>query len=88
MSHASSASPLPDSKTPRMGPDGRLLTPAALRRATGLRPGGSVTARIEGDRTVPEDHMACLRRPRSRPASLRKPGESIVDEVLAMWEKE
>jgi AbrB family looped-hinge helix DNA binding protein len=36
----------------RVGPQGRLVIPAALRRALGLHPGEDLVAWVEGDRLV------------------------------------
>lgn len=36
----------------RMGPEGRVLIPAEIRRAVGLEPGERIVVRVEGDRIV------------------------------------
>jgi AbrB family looped-hinge helix DNA binding protein len=33
----------------RVGPEGRILIPAAVRRATGIEPGSTLVLRVEGD---------------------------------------
>lgn len=44
----------------RLGPQGRLVIPAALRRSLGLQPGDELVAWAEGDRLVLERREAVL----------------------------
>jgi AbrB family looped-hinge helix DNA binding protein len=64
-----------------VGPQGRLVVPAALRRRLGIERGDVLVARVEGDRLVLESRDAILARLRSRFAAV--PSEiSLVDELL------
>jgi AbrB family looped-hinge helix DNA binding protein len=80
------SAPLPPDATQatlKVGPDGRILIPAGLRRRAGIEPGKTMTVRIEGDHLVLEDPVVAIRRLQESLASLRRPGESIVDELIA-----
>ncbi len=66
-----------------LGPDGRVLIPAALREAAGIARGEEVTIRVEDGRIVIETFAAQIRRLRGMFAHLKKPGESVVDEFIA-----
>jgi AbrB family looped-hinge helix DNA binding protein len=72
-----------------LGPDGRLLIPAAIRDAAGIQRGDKVTLRVEDGRIVVESFRATIKRIQDMLAYLNVPGESIVDEFLterrAMW---
>lgn len=50
----------------RLGKQGRLVIPAVLRRALGLRPGDRLIARQEGDRIVLEKREEILERVKKR----------------------
>ena len=50
----------------RLGKQGRLVIPAVLRRALGLRPGDRLIARQEGDRIVLEKREEILSRVKRR----------------------
>ncbi len=71
-----------DDATVALGKQGRLVIPADLRTALGLKPGDHLHARLDGNQIVlgrPENAVAALRRlgdsvPRTR---------SLVDELLA-----
>lgn len=45
-----------------VGPEGRVLIPAGMRRASGIEPGSTVVVRLEGDRVVLTSHSAIKRR--------------------------
>ena len=66
----------------RLGKQGRLVIPAVLRRALGLRPGDRLIARQEGDRIVLEKREEILSRVKRRfgvvPAQV-----DLVEELLA-----
>lgn len=74
----------------KVGPDGRILIPAALRRAAGLEPGKSVTVRVEGDHLVVEDPMVGLRRLQEMYAELGETGgvDDFLAQRRAMWGEE
>jgi AbrB family looped-hinge helix DNA binding protein len=65
-----------------IGPQGRLVVPARLRRKLGLSPGDVLVARAEDDRLVLERRSAALGRLRARLAGL-PPDVSLVDELIA-----
>ncbi len=70
-----------------VGPQGRLVVPAPLRRELGLQPGDVLVARVEDDRLVLEPRDAILEKWRKRfsviPADI-----SLVDELIAERRKE
>jgi AbrB family looped-hinge helix DNA binding protein len=41
-----------DTREVRVGPEGRVLIPAEVRRATGIEPGTRLVVRVEGERVV------------------------------------
>lgn len=65
----------------RVGPQGRVVIPASLRRAAGIRPGDSLTARLEHGRLVLERRETIISRLRERFASV-PPTVSLSDELL------
>ena len=66
----------------RLGKQGRLVIPAVLRRALGLRPGDRLIARQEGDRIVLEKREGILSRVKRRFAVV--PAQvDLVEELLA-----
>ncbi len=64
----------------KVGPDGRILIPAELRRAAGLQPGATVVVTLEGQSLTVETPLAQLRKVQALLAPLKRPG---VDEVEA-----
>jgi AbrB family looped-hinge helix DNA binding protein len=70
-----------------VGPRGRIVVPASLRRRLGVEPGTVLLLRLEGDRIVLEPRRAALERARRRfdvvPASV-----SLVDELIAERRKQ
>jgi len=66
----------------RVGPQGRVVIPAALRRELKLEPGDVLIARAEDDRLVLETRDAILERWRRRFAHI--PSDvSLADELIA-----
>jgi AbrB family looped-hinge helix DNA binding protein len=66
----------------RLGDQGRLVIPAAARRALGLRAGDVLSVRVEADHLVLERRAAVLARLRERFAAI--PGTvSLADELLS-----
>jgi AbrB family looped-hinge helix DNA binding protein len=64
-----------------MGPQGRVVIPADMRRALGLTEGSVLTAVVEGEgRLVLEDRRALVARLRGSWAA--DDGRSMVDELL------
>jgi len=66
----------------RVGPQGRVVIPAQIRRILGLESGSTLIARIEEGRLVLEKQENILQRLRSRFAHI--PSEvSLADELIA-----
>lgn len=64
-----------------VGPQGRLVVPAPLRKRLGIEPGDVLVARADDDRLVLERRDAVLARVRTRLASV--PAEvGMVDELI------
>lgn len=63
-----------------LGPQGRLVVPAALRRELGLEEGSPLAIRTEGRRLILEPRTEVLRRVRSRYA---KGGKRMSNELIA-----
>lgn len=66
-----------------LGKDGALRLPEPLRRAMALKPGDRVTAFVEGGELRVIGMRAGIRRAQAIVAKYKKPGESIVDELIA-----
>ena len=65
----------------RLGPQGRLVVPAELRRELGLREGSELAIRSDGRRLILEPRTEVLRRLRRRFANV---GDvSLVDELAS-----
>lgn len=70
-----------------VGPQGRLVVPAALRRQLGIEAGDVLIARAYDDRLVLERREAILSRARDRYAGL--PADvSLADELIARRREE
>jgi AbrB family looped-hinge helix DNA binding protein len=73
---------VPPSAPVRVGPQGRLVIPAELRRAMNLEPGDELVARVEDEALVLERREMLVRRLQSLfdhvPADV-----SLVDELIA-----
>jgi AbrB family looped-hinge helix DNA binding protein len=66
----------------RVGPKGRVVVPAEIRRELGIEEGTELMARIEGDGVVLEPRSAAIRRLQSLLSHI--PREvSLVDELIA-----
>lgn len=81
-----------ESSEVRLGPQGRLVIPAALRRALAFEPGQVLVARAEGDRLVLEKREVVLARLRGRfsvvPAEVSLSDELIAERRLAAQTEE
>jgi AbrB family looped-hinge helix DNA binding protein len=69
-------------ETVTVGPQGRVVIPAALRAELGIEPGSSLVARVEGGRLIFESREAIIRRLQARFSKGAK-GRSAVAELLA-----
>jgi|APHig6443718053_1056840.scaffolds.fasta_scaffold531565_2 AbrB family looped-hinge helix DNA binding protein len=66
-----------------MAENGRVLIPAEVRAAIGLKAGGKVVARVENGALVIEPLDAAIRRVQEAMKPYTSPGESLVDELIA-----
>lgn len=65
-----------------VGPQGRIVIPAALRKAMRLKQGDDLVARVEDGTLILETRAAVLRRIQKAFAAVA-PGESLVDGLIA-----
>jgi AbrB family looped-hinge helix DNA binding protein len=72
----------------RIGPQGRVVIPAELRRELGLEPGDTLMARVESRRLVLERRGEILDRLRSELREAAPPETSMVDELIAERRRE
>lgn len=73
----------PPSVEVTLGADGRLMIPAAIRDAAGIKRGQKVTLRVEDGRIVVETFWSRILAARAILARHVPPGVSLVDEFLA-----
>lgn len=66
-----------------VGQDGRILIPAEVREALGIRRGGKVVAEVRDGVLLIDTLEARLARIQAALAPLKRPGESVVDEFIA-----
>ena len=71
----------------RLGEQGRLVIPAALRKSLGFEPGDTLIARLEDGRLVLEKLETVQRRLKARFSHLRK-DTSLADELIAQRREE
>jgi len=67
----------------RVGPQGRVVIPAGMRRRLGIGSGETLTAHIESDRLILERREHVLERLRSELRKATPKGRSMVDELIA-----
>jgi AbrB family looped-hinge helix DNA binding protein len=68
----------------QLGPQGRIVIPAAIRQAMGLETGAVLVANVVDGKLVLETQAQLLNRFYARFASARmQPDSSVVDELLA-----
>lgn len=71
----------PPQASVRLGPQGRLVVPAPMRKALGFRPGENLLAHVENERLIVEKAEAVERRLH---AYFRKfQGRSLAEELMA-----
>ena len=78
----------PDAAQLQVGPQGRIVIPAAVRQSLGIEPGDTLVARVEDGRLVLETRARLLARFAARFAHARaQPADggrgSVVDELIA-----
>ena len=67
----------------QVGPQGRVVIPAALRQAMGIEPGCTLVAQVIDGKLVLETQAQVLNQFFSRFAKARlQPGSSVVDELI------
>ncbi len=71
------------SVTLRVGPQGRIVIPADLRRDLEIETGSTLVAHVESDRLVLERREDILARLRRETRASRAAGGSVVDELIA-----
>jgi AbrB family looped-hinge helix DNA binding protein len=71
----------------RIGPKGRVVVPAELRRQLGLEEGAELVARVSADRLVLEPRSSALRRLRAFFDDV-PPETSLVDALVAERRRE
>jgi AbrB family looped-hinge helix DNA binding protein len=71
-----------------MAENGRVLVPAELRAALGLRSGGPVMVRLEGERLVLEPLSTAVRRIQGAMRQYSSSDVSLVDELIAERRRE
>lgn len=67
----------------RLGPKGRIVVPAAIRRELGLEEGAEVVVRVDHGRMVVESRADALERLRAVVREAVPSSASLVDELLA-----
>jgi AbrB family looped-hinge helix DNA binding protein len=67
----------------KLGDGGRVVIPAAMREEMGVRPGDTLIAHVRDGELRIRSWLGNLKRIQSELSSLKKPGESVVDEFLA-----
>ena len=72
----------------RVGPKGRIVVPAPLRRELGMDDGAEVVARVEDGRLVVEPRSVVLERVRRVVRDAVPADVSLVDELLAARDDE
>jgi AbrB family looped-hinge helix DNA binding protein len=67
----------------KVGPKGRVVVPAEIRRELGIEEGTELMARVEGDGIVLEPRSAAIRRLQDLVTSIVPRDVSLVDELIA-----
>lgn len=67
----------------RVNENGRVVIPATFRKALGINPGDEVLLRLEDDELRITTQKKRLERARRLIRKYVKPGESLVDELIA-----
>ena len=67
----------------RVNENGRMVIPAAYRKALGIKPGDEVILRMEDDELRITTMQRRIERAQKRVRKYVKPGVSLVDELIA-----
>lgn len=73
---------MPDLTVVRMGPQGRIVVPAELRRELDLDEGSTMTATTEGGRLILEPRSVVLERVRRRFSKVPR-SKGLADELVS-----
>lgn len=66
-----------------VGEGGRLVIPAEMRKAMGVKPGDTLVLKVQGGELTAISQLVSIRKVQERLAPYKKPGENVVDEFLA-----
>lgn len=67
----------------KLGEDGRVVIPAALRKEIGLHPGDTIVIESDGDSLLLRSYERVLREVQEAFAPYRVPGTHATDELVA-----
>lgn len=67
----------------RLGEDGRLVLPAALRREVGIKPGDTVVIESDGDSLLVRSYDRVMAEVQEAFAICRVPGTTAADDLIA-----
>lgn len=67
----------------KVGPKGRVVVPAAIRRELGIEEGTELMARVDGEGIVLEPRSAAIRRLQELVTAVVPRDVSLVDELIA-----
>ncbi len=65
-----------------VGEGGRLVIPAEMRKAMGVKPGDTLVLKVRDGELTVVSQLVSIRKVQERLAPYKKPGESAVDEFL------
>ena len=74
---------MPEETRLRVSQNGRVVIPASFRKALGIEVGDEVLLSLQNDELRITTQQARIRRAQQRARQYLKPGESVVDELLA-----
>ena len=66
-----------------VGEGGRLVIPAEMRKAMGVKPGDALVLKVSDGELTAVSQLVSIRKIQERLAPYKKPGENVVDEFLA-----
>jgi AbrB family looped-hinge helix DNA binding protein len=66
-----------------VGEGGRLVIPAEMRKAMGVKPGDTLVLKVQGGELTAISQLVSIRKVQERLAPYKKPGENVVDQFLA-----
>lgn len=66
-----------------LGEGGRLVIPAEMRKAMGVKPGDTLVLKVSEGELTAVSQLVSIRKIQERLAPYKRPGEKVVDEFLA-----